>query len=496
MSGQSDSLGLGDDVEIPARTGELLAGLTGDRSACQTTGQVHCPLSASWRGDKREVSKTRLYKYVRRAPEGTPLSKVVRDIFGQDAVDSAGADYKLARRFFSGSDLFKIARRGGSLWVEPTVEAFNLSPQYANRKTSVGRGDGLSNAERQGKTGDSSRTDSQSVSDPAGSPQYPKDRAQSVLEDTSVLDGSNGGHDYRAGLLRQLGTERETQQDKFKIQRAVLDWISPQYLLIPYQTRFNTESRARSSVDRLETALETATERHNSAVVLTLTTDTKRFESVSEAADGLSKAKGRLMSWLATDYQLGHRPDNLSVLEFTEAGLPHLHLVFFGVSWVAPQSQISAKWDDYGQGSVVRVRTVGRRGDKWIIHDDDGGTVTVRQYLGKAADDLVDVAQMDAGELREAAESGDVSYWRQALYWATGRQHVSCSPSLKDSGDSDGLPHVKRYEFVGVAQYRNIPAHVRRDAAILDRPPPPSRQSTASTGSGQSASGTASAVGD
>jgi hypothetical protein len=229
-------------------------------------------LSASWRGDKREVSKTRLYKYVRRAPEGTPLSKVVRDIFGQDAVDSAGADYKLARRFFSGSDLFKIAQRGGSLWVEPTVEAFNLSPQYANRKTSVGRGDGLSNAERQGKTGDSSRTDSQSVSgqggqstvsDPAGSPQYPKDRAQSVLEDTSVLDGSNGGHDYRAGLLRQLGTERETQQDKFKIQRAVLDWISPQYLLIPYQTRFNTESRARSSVDRLETALETATERHN-----------------------------------------------------------------------------------------------------------------------------------------------------------------------------------------------------------------------------------------
>jgi hypothetical protein len=130
------------------------------------------------------------------------------------------------------------------------------------------------------------------------------------------------------------------------------------------------------------------------------------------------------------------------------------------------------------------------------LHNDDGSRVTLRQYLGKAIRGLQDVADMDAGDLRDAVEDGDISLWRQALYWATERQYCSCSGYLKDSGDSDGLPHVKRYEFVGVAQYRDIPAHVKRDAAILDRPPPPSGQSTASTGSGQSVSRTASAVGD
>jgi hypothetical protein len=163
-----------------------------------------------------------------------------------------------------------------------------------------------------------------------------------------------------------------------------------------------------------------------------------------------------------------------------------------------PQSTISAKWDRLGQGSVVDIRSAEaeRGGQRWFLHNDDGSRVTLRQYLGKAIRGLQDVADMDAGDLVDAVEDGDLELWRQALYWATERQYYSCSPSLKDSGDSDGLPHVKRYEFVGVAQYRDIPAHVRRDAAILDRPPPPSRQSTASTESGQSASGTASAVGD
>jgi len=504
VSGQSDSLGLGleDDVEIPARAGELLAGLTGDRSACQTTGQVHCPLSASWRGDKREVSKTRLYKYVRRAPEGTPLSKVVRDIFGQDAVDSAGADYKLSRRFFSGSDLFKIDRRGGSLWVEPTAAAFNLSTQYANRKTSVGRGDGLSNGSESGPTAQQGgdRADCRADIEAGDSRQYPRDRAQSILDKRIRLDGRNG-HDYRAGLLRQLGIEREIQEDKFKIHGATQDWITPQYLLIPYLTRFNDADRAGDTQDRFRTALQTAAERYQDAVVLTLTVDPKRHNSVSEALESLGDAKGRFMSWLSTDYQLGSRPENLSVLEWTAGGLPHVHLVLFGMSWLMPKSKLIAKWDSLGAGRVVDPTDAHSRdgSDKWRLHDDEGRPVTLRYYLGKAIRGLQRVAESDAGDLRDAVEGGDISLWRQALYWATGRQYCSCSPSLKDTDSDGGLPHVKRYEFVGVAQYRNIPAHIKRDAAILDRPPPASRQSgqSASTQSGQStASGTASTAGD
>jgi hypothetical protein len=326
--------------------------------------------------------------------------------------------------------------------------------------------------------------------------QYPRDRAQSILDKRVRLDGRNG-QDYRAGLLRQLGTEREIQQDKFKILSRVRG-SGPEHLLIPYLTRFNDADRAGDTQDRFRTALQTAAERYQDAVVVTLTTDAKRHSSVSEALDSLGDAKGRFMSWIGTDYQLGKRPDNLTVLEWTAGGLPHVHLVLFGMSWLMPKSKLIAKWDSLGAGRVVDITDAHSRdsSDKWRLHDDDGRPVTLRYYLGKAIRGLQRVADMDAGDLVDAVEDGDLELWRQALYWATERQYCSCSPSLKDSGDSDGLPHVKRYEFVGVAQYRDIPAHIRRDAAILDRPPPPSRQSGVSTGSGQSISSTASTAGD
>jgi len=475
---------------LPARAGWVLSGLTG-QSECQIGTGVHTPFQCPWRGDDREVAKTRLFKYVRRESNGVLLSKVVRDVFGQDAVDSAGADYQLARRFISGCEWFKIDKRGGNLWVEPRAAAFNLSPQYANRKTTGQRRDGLSDASESGSTAErgDDRADCLTIVEAGDSQQYPKDRAQSILDKRTLLDGRNG-QDYRAGLLRQLGTEREIQQDKFKILRRVRGSGS-EHLLIPYLTRFNDTDRAGDIQDGFRTALQTAAERHQDAVVVTLTTDAKRFSSVSEAVDGLTEAKGRFMSWLSTDYQLGKRPQNLTVLEWTAGGLPHVHLVLFGVDWVLPQSKIAAKWDSLGQGRVVDIRSTEteRGGQRWFLHNDDGSRVTLQQYLGKAIRGLQDVAGMDAGQLREKAEAGDVSLWRQALYWATERQYYSCSPSLKDTDDGE-LPHVKRYEFVGVAQYRDIPAHIRRDAAVLDRPPPPSRSG------GQSASTTAGTAAD
>jgi hypothetical protein len=314
-------------------------------------------------------------------------------------------------------------------------------------------------------------------------PAYPKGRAQSVLGKQLVLDGSDGRHDYRGELLRELGTEREVQQDKYKILRRIRG-RGPEYLLMRYATRFNDEGRAADIRDGFRSALSTAAGGHDDAVMLTLTTDPARFDSHAEAMDGLSEAKGRFMNWLATDYQLGYWPENLSVLEFTESGVPHLHVVLFGLSWLMPQSRLAAKWSDLGQGRVVDIRSATTRSgsDVWRLHDD-GTTVALRDYLGKAMDGLCDLAGMDEGRLREAVEAGDIGLWRQALYWATGRQYYSCSRSLKadsddgdglpDSDDGDGLEFIPRYEFVGVAQYRDIPAYVRDNAVRYQRGRPP-----------------------
>jgi hypothetical protein len=202
--------------------------------------------------------------------------------------------------------------------------------------------------------------------------------------------------------------------------------------------------------DGLEVALLAAGDAHQDAVVVTLTTNAKRFNGLDAALSNLYDAKSRLLAWLSTDYKLGSRPSNLSVLEFTESGLPHVHVVLFGLNWAVPQSVLSQKWDELGQGSVVDIRAARRRGDDWLLHNDDGGTTTLRQYLGKAISGLQTLAQSDAGDVRDAAESGDVSLWRQALYWATERQYYSCSSSLKPDTDDNRLPHITQWEFVGV----------------------------------------------
>lgn len=505
--------GGGGDRDRP--TGDDADGQSGDAErgsrACQIAGYHHPALSVPWAGDGRAADKTALFKYVVSNREGTPLPVLVRSVFGQSSVDAADSDYQLARRFVRQSKYVETARRDGLLWCFPSVDGLHLSQQYAFGKTSVRDGGGVSNGENWGETGGhrnagdgddcGTGADGGLPGDDDGddcrttgtrpTPQFPKGRAQSVLRDNVVFDGSDDGHDYRSELLRELGVERENQQDKFKLLRRVRGSGSD-YLLLPYLTRFNSEQRAASVRSGFTSALSAAGGAYSDAVVVTLTTDAKRFDGLDAAVSNLYESKSRLLSWLSTDYRLGYRPDNLSVLEFTESGLPHVHVVLFGLSWAVPQSVLASKWDDYGQGSVVDIRSARRRGDDWLLHNDDGGTATLRDYLGKAIRGLQTLAGLPAGDVRDAVDAGDVSLWRQALYWATERQYYSCSPSLKPETDDDGLPHVTLWEFVGVAEYRELPGHVRANARVLSRgwPPPDGRDGGQSDTSGASTAST------
>jgi hypothetical protein len=99
--------------------------------------------------------------------------------------------------------------------------------------------------------------------------------------------------------------------------------------------------------------------------------------------------------------------------------------------------------------------------------------VTLAQYLGKAIRGLQSVATADAADLQDRLDDGDLSGWKQSLYWATERQYVTCSPSLKatdDDGDGDDgdpeLPHITKWQFIGVSRYEDIPAHVRQSGTF------------------------------
>ena len=440
-----------------------------DADDCHSTGCVHTPINAPWRGSEREADKTRLFQYIRYEPQGVPIRKVVSDVFGRD-VASGDADYQLARRFFARySDYFKTGDMGGVLGVEPTLgclQSLNLRQQYARHKTSVQRGGDQTDTENVAKTG---------IDTIGIGPINAKERTQSYLSNYLQVSSDS----VRASLLKQLATDKAGIEDRWQVFKH--RWFNDEYLCLPYRTRHSDIGRATAVRDTFETALESAGHRHSDAVVLDLTTDPKAHSGLSEALESLFDNKARLMSWLATDYQLGSTPENMTVLEFTQSGIPHLHVVLFGVSYVVSQAQLSAKWRDLGQGNVVHIGTAKtpHDGTQWRLHDDDRGTVTLEQYFGKAIRELQKVASMSGDELRDRIDSDDISMWRQALYWATERQYVTCSPTLRDTDDADATDNddnddnddESEWQFVGTARYEQIPAHVRQSAVFLKPPP-------------------------
>jgi len=381
--------------------------------------------------------------------------------------------------------LFKTARRDGLVWVYPEGSAFTCS---ANKH-------GPKHAEGDGGTGDT-----------------PKRNARNALgrRRTVETDGS------RAYLLDALATYRETTEDRFhRLDRVRGN--GPEHLLVPYSTRFNSGRRVGEARERFDTALGRAAREFDRAVCVTLTTDPARFGSLLDATESLMADVSRLKSWLATDGRLGARPPSVVVPEFTDSGLPHAHVVLFGVSWVVPHEELAAYWSgSRDRGRVVWFDRLVSRGGRWRWSGDgpeDAEGRTPREYLGKTLDALGSLARERPEAVREAAEalrqnaresvenadepgerhrtphargSGDGEaldrgreWWKLACYWATDTRLFTCSPCLKSPDDGEELPHVPRYEYVGTARLGEFPGHVRERAVVVhrsgrgaSRPPP------------------------
>jgi hypothetical protein len=422
-------------------------------------------------------------------PEGLPLARLASLVSDAETAGYDNTDYKFASRFVRRSEHVSIldksggsdaesAESGGSRWVEPRASAFTCLRGKHQVSNPPKPREGSAIETRAGVNTSSRGT------------QFSKARARSYLSRHMQVHSDS----VRRSLGGALATELASIEDKYTVlERTSSRSDLPEHLLVPYTTRFNDAGRAAESRADFDAAWLEAAERHESAVMCTLTTDPSLHSSAIEAVGALTDTLQSLSRWLSRDVSAEWAPDRvgrrlpyLSALEWTESGLPHLHVVFFGARSLCSQDALSAYLSDK-TGRVVWFDTLDRRNDRWLWSNpsarpsDASAATQPREYLSEALRGQQALAGMSASEARDALADVDSGLWKLALYWASGKQLWTASEGLQaaESGDraddsvvDRGLPHVAQYRFIGVSQYRDLPAHVRESAVMLGRPPP------------------------
>lgn len=302
-------------------------------SACQDAGVEPPRPRRPWAGDPRAADKDELAEYVAAHPEGAPVIWAVRQVLDGGA-DASGADAALAAElFWDNPRYFKTGIRDGLRWVEPRTALFILTASKQAAGTADSGGVALTNGRR------------------------------SLGRRSSVeSDGERGD------ILGTLAAKREGTEERFL---AFEDREEPgKYLLVPYRTRFNSPKRVREQLRRFDGTWKKAGERYHRGVILTLTTDPKRYDSIAEQAETFMEDVDRLRGWLSYNVNDGERPETVLAVEFTDSGLVHAHLAVFGVEYV-PHSRLSAYWRNRrDRGDVVYVNGIETVHGSWRWRGD------------------------------------------------------------------------------------------------------------------------------
>ena len=176
---------------------------------------------------------------------------------------------------------------------------------------------------------------------------------------------------------------------------------------LPYRTRYTDKGRKVHNLRTYDHAWNRANLLYKRGVFVTLTTDMSLHKSLWHANRHLTRAFNRYMSllvsrkkrYLEKRYDLDteetgeeiKRLKYIAAYEFQENGLIHLHVVFFGIRYLATIEQISEDWQQCGQGRIVHAYGINRDGNVWMWNrakpDDAEGKSPVdylRKYLEKA----------------------------------------------------------------------------------------------------------------
>ena len=367
-------------------------------------------------------------------------------------LDGSDSDYQFARRTtenFASAELVELEDSPAGTRVVPTLKAVDLISEGIS-ETARADGSVVHDREWCQKMLKSIRTDLKRLSDPQ--------------------------KDLLAGSLRRYIRRIEDYRLVFDV---TLDgWRSSgtQRMTKPYKTRWSDGGRQNKNFARLQQSLEYGYNDAVNAVFATLTTDPKKFDTLYEAVMAINKNFHRLTQYMSSDpttkkdtrnadvlnWSPGRadavtgRPrtslDYVKVLEFTEAGYPHLHVLFFdvptrekdGMPWLIDKNELSHNWR---QAQVVDLYPLTYRDD--LAELGNFGTTVQRDSSGDV------VRDEDGSPALELVDEGFVCWYRYGDHdhgddWIEQQTRYHEKEGLIDmAGDDDVLQQKTAGAYIG-----------------------------------------------
>jgi hypothetical protein len=325
------------------------------------------------------------------------LDRIAERKAAEQQYDGSDSEYQFAYRFTKAAEnagFVRLESSGGSTAVHPTLRLLDLISS------------GISETES---------PDDGTLSD--------RNFVRRMLEsvDSHLSDAQKSA--AAEGLLRYI-RRIDDYRLAFDVHVRSRKGSETRRMMKEYKTRFNSEDRHGRSFARLQDALDARAEPGATAAFATLTTDPKLNDSLLDSTQNINPNFHRLQQYLSSDPSTkadtreagvaGWRPDldgkvtgrprqtldYVKVLEFASGGLPHLHTLYFnpprresdGMPWLIDKGELSQKWSDYGQGSIVDVRPLVFRDDLRPAGDPDdpeeNGVLDLVPFVGSSLDDL------------------------------------------------------------------------------------------------------------
>ena len=446
---------------------------------------------------RRDQDRVRIVKRLSSAPAGLPTKSIVSEVIkGQkpgecERFDGSDADYQFAYRYLKTLVEEGFARKKDS----PAGNVFSPTPALLDLIS-----DGIS---------ETHHADDDNL--------YDREFARQILKSTDTLTEKQKEHLERS--LHSYVNRIDDYELLFETVTYNRRGQNRNTMTKPYKTRFNDRGRIAKQFAKFHSALEYMLEHADNAVLATLTTDPGTYEDptrpnprvLEEQISEINPNYHRLTQYFKSDPSTKHdtrsesvanwqpvldddvtgRPreklDYIKVLEFSENGYPHLHVLFFdvptrekdGMPWLIDKQELSAKWKQYGQGQIVDTYPLVKRdldeldaefagdfeqgfvdwyrfgdhdhSEEWIANKQDSHDridfdtkekeATAGAYIGKYLSAVFGGLMEESGSLDVPDDhrySDKAASWKLALYWAMEKRFWSMSERLEN--------RIKRHE--------------------------------------------------